>query len=211
MLILESYIAQRQNWPEEGRHVLAQYDEKSIVVYQAYKPSIGQWSVRHQRLGGPDFSYGRMSWIKPNFLWMMYRSGWGTKKDQETTLALRLARSFFDNLLETAVASAFSGSEYQSVEEWKAALQASEVRLQWDPDHDPHGKPQERRAIQLGLRGMALKRFGEEALLEILDVSDFVSEQFKNIEAGDLEKLQTPMERVYIPESGITYSSDRRR
>ena len=58
---------------------------------------------------------------------------------------------------------------------------------------------------------MALKRFGEEALLEVLDVSDFVSEQFKNIEAGDLEKLQTPMERVYIPESGITYSSGRRR
>jgi hypothetical protein len=211
MLILESYIPQRQDWPEEGRHILAQYDEKSVIVYQAYKPSIAEWSVRHQRLGGPDFSYGRMSWIKPNFLWMMYRSGWGTKKDQETTLALRLARSFFDSLLETAVASTFSGSEYQSVEEWKAALQASEVRLQWDPDHDPHGKPQERRAIQLGLRGMALKRFGEEALLEILDVSDFVSEQFKNIEAGDLEKLQTPMERLYIPESGITYSADKRR
>jgi len=24
----------------------------------------------------------RMTWIKPNFLWMMYRSGWASKKNQ---------------------------------------------------------------------------------------------------------------------------------
>jgi hypothetical protein len=39
-----------------------------------------------------------MSWIKPNFLWVMYRSGWGTKAGQELTLALRLRRSFFNGL-----------------------------------------------------------------------------------------------------------------
>jgi len=27
-----------------------------------------------------------MSWIKPNFLWMMYRCGWGTKEGQQVTL-----------------------------------------------------------------------------------------------------------------------------
>ena len=35
-------------------------------------------------------------------------------------------------------------------------MAASEVRLQWDPDHDPHGRPLARRALQLGLRGEAL-------------------------------------------------------
>src|SRR5215475_7595866 len=98
MLITESYVAQQLSWPKAGRHILAQYDEKSVVVYQAYRPSIGQWAIRHQRLGGPDFSYVRMSWIKPNFLWMMYRSGWGTKEGQETTLGLRLRREFFDRI-----------------------------------------------------------------------------------------------------------------
>ncbi|MFT5999906.1 MAG: hypothetical protein ACI81P_002365 [Neolewinella sp.] len=39
--------------------------------------------MAHQQLGGPAFSYQRMSWIKPNFLWMMYRCGWAKKQDQE--------------------------------------------------------------------------------------------------------------------------------
>ncbi|MFM7854759.1 MAG: DUF4291 family protein [Flammeovirgaceae bacterium] len=27
-------------------------------------------------------SLNRMTWMKPNFLWMMYRSGWATKHNQ---------------------------------------------------------------------------------------------------------------------------------
>src|SRR5262249_41135639 len=153
--------------------------------YQAYKPSIAYWAVQHQRLGGPDFSYSRMSWIKPNFLWMMYRSGWGTKQDQEITLALRLRRAFFEGILGDAVESSFSPSAHVSQEAWKAALESSEVRPQWDPDHDPHGRPEERRAIQLGLRGEALRRMGQEALLEVLDVSNFVSLQRNKIQDGE--------------------------
>jgi len=95
-LSTDLYAEQRLSWPESGEQILANYDEESIVVYQAYKPSIGRYAVDHGRLGGPDFSFSRMSWIKPNFLWMMYRSGWGTKNGQEMTLGLRLKRSFFD-------------------------------------------------------------------------------------------------------------------
>jgi len=75
----ESYAAQSRRWPTEGEHVLARFDDESIIVYQAYRPSIGRYAIEHGRLGGPDFSFQRMSWVKPNFLWMMYRSGWGTK------------------------------------------------------------------------------------------------------------------------------------
>ena len=184
MLILEPYLDQLRVWPPQGRHILAQYDEQSVIVYQAYKPSIAHWAIEHQRLGGPDFSYNRMSWIKPNFLWMMYRSGWGTKHDQEVTLALRLQRAFFEGILGDAVESSFSSVAQVTEEAWQAALESSEVRLQWDPDHDPHGRPEERRAIQLGLRGEALKRMGQEALLEVLDVSSFVSEQRNRVQAG---------------------------
>ena len=199
MLILEPYLAQLRVWPRQGRHILAQYDDESVIVYQAYKPSIAHWAVQHQRLGGPDFSYNRMSWIKPNFLWMMYRSGWGTKHEQEITLALRLQRAFFEGILGDAVESSFSPFVHATREAWQAALESSEVRLQWDPDHDPHGHPEERRAIQLGLRGEALKRMGQEALLEVLDVSSFVSEQRKRVEAGELRELETPRERVLLP------------
>ena len=65
-------------WPKEGRHILAQFDDDTVIVYQAYRPSIGRYAAEHGAFGG-DFSYSRMSWVKPNFLWMMYRSGWGTQ------------------------------------------------------------------------------------------------------------------------------------
>ena len=78
----EPYVAQTERWPKSGRHILAQFDDASVVVYQAYRPSIGRHAAEHGYFGG-DFSLSRMSWIKPNFLWMMYRSGWGTKEGQE--------------------------------------------------------------------------------------------------------------------------------
>jgi hypothetical protein len=73
-LITEPYLAQQARWPASGRHILAQFDVESVVVYQAYRPAIGHFAARHGYFGG-GFSLGRMSWIKPNFLWMMYRSG----------------------------------------------------------------------------------------------------------------------------------------
>ena len=100
-------------WPETGRHVLAQYDDETIVVYQAYRPEIGLYAARHGRFAA-GFSFTRMSWIKPNFLWMMYRSAWGTEEGQETILAIVLRRAFFDGLLAQAVPSAFpAGSRPQ--------------------------------------------------------------------------------------------------
>ena len=137
-----------------------------------------------------------MSWIKPNFLWMMYRSGWGTKEDQEVTLAVRLRRDAFDEILRQAVHSTFAPEVYGSEEEWRRAVAGSDVRLQWDPDHGPPGKPVERRAIQLGLRGEVLARYAREWLLGIEDVSDFVAEQRANAEAA-YERLVTPREDVY--------------
>ena len=72
---LEIYAAQAARWPAAGRHVLAAHDGTSVVVYQAYRPSIGLEAVREQALGrAPGFSRSRMSWIKPGFLWMMYRA-----------------------------------------------------------------------------------------------------------------------------------------
>src|SRR6476469_8467285 len=107
----EPYSEQRKRWPASGRHILAQFDAESVVVYQAYRPEIGRFAARHGYFGGA-FSLGRMSWIKPNFLWMMYRSGWGTKPGQEVTLAVRIRRSGFDHLLHAAVHSSFNADVY---------------------------------------------------------------------------------------------------
>jgi hypothetical protein len=192
------YLDQVNTWPSEGRHILAHYDADTIVVYQAYRPSIGEYAIKHGAFGD-GFSYARMSWIKPNFLWMMYRSGWGTKEGQETTLGLRLRRQFFDSILAQAVASSFGQSDQSSQEAWKASLASSNVRLQWDPDHDPNGNAVARRAIQLGLRGPVLEDFGKRGLIDVIDMTEFVAKQRDLMSCVGITELRTPVERVYVP------------
>ena len=194
----ENYLAQSARWPDSGRHILASYDDETIVVYQAYRPAIATWAIEHQRFGGAHFSYQRMSWIKPNFLWMMYRSGWASKKGQESVLAVRIRRSIFDGFLAAAVPSSFHAHRYESREAWKAAAQASTVRLQWDPDHGPRGGKLARRAIQLGLRGPALRAYGEHPV-SIEDASSFVRAQAAAMARQDRADPLTPLERVYRP------------
>jgi hypothetical protein len=198
VLITEPYPDQVKVWPKDGRHILAQFDDDTVIVYQAYRVGIGRFAAESGTFGG-DFSYSRMSWVKPNFLWMMYRSGWGTKEDQELTLALRLRRSYFESLLAQAVPSSWDRRLYATEDEWSVAVAQSSVRLQWDPDHHPSGTALDRRAIQLGLRGGVLETFGRRELLEVIDLSGFVTEQRSRLAAGGVGALVTPRERVYVP------------
>lgn len=202
-LTFEAYSDQLKIWPREGQHVLAQFDADSVVVYQAYNAEIGRYAVEHQRFGGA-FSFSRMSWIKPNFLWMMFRSGWGTKENQGVTLALRVRRPFFEALLADAVPSSWDRDRYTTSEEWSAAVGRSSVRLQWDPDHHPSGAKANRRAIQLGLRGRTLEAFATTELLEVIDLSEFVAEQRKVLDGRGVSALVTPRERVFTPTNPTT-------
>lgn len=192
-LLTESYDTQRVRWPQAGRHILAQYDAEKIIVYQAYCPRIGRYAAEHGYFGGA-FSLTRMSWIKPNFLWMMYRCGWATKENQETVLAVSLRRDAFEAMLAEAVPSTFVPGRYGTEREWKQAVARSQVRLQWDPDHHPSGAKLERRAIQLGLRGDFLARYARERIVGIEDITGFVTEQSLN---RDHTQLVMPREEVY--------------
>jgi len=192
----QAYSEQVKRWPGTGQHILAQFTDNMVVVYQAYRPAIGRFAAEHGYFGG-EFGYGRMSWIKPNFLWMMHRCGWGTKKGQEVTLAVRLKREGFDRILEAAVHSSFVPEVYESKECWMRTVKNSDVRLQWDPDHDPYGGKCERRAIQLGLRRKALGSYGRQWIVDIDDISGFVREQREHVTARQLDRLVTPRERVY--------------
>jgi hypothetical protein len=196
MLRVAPYREQLPDWPLEGRNILAQYDDKSIVMYQAYPPSIGSFAAKHQFFGG-SFSVSRMSWIKPNFLWMMFRSGWGTKPNQETVLAITIFRAAFDEILRMAVHSTFTAEAYDSHEEWRQALLRSPVRLQWDPDHNPYGEKERRRAIQLGLGGDVLRKYAREWIVKIEDISPMVREQRAHVLARRLDELTIPTETIY--------------
>src|SRR5690242_11582459 len=137
-LLTESYWTQVARWPKTGRHILGQFNAESFIVYQAYNTAIGRFAATHGYFGG-EFSLNRMSWIKPNFLWMMYRSGWGTKEGQQVVLAIHLRRVAFDAILQQAVHSTFVPQLYASEAAWKNTLAHSNVILHWDPDYNPIG------------------------------------------------------------------------
>ncbi len=164
-------------------------------MYQAYRPAIGHFAATHGYFGGEHFSLTRMSWVKPNFLWMMYRSGWGQKEGQEVVLAVKIKREAFDTILANAVRSSYNPDLYSTEKDWKRAVINSNVRLQWDPDHSPTGGKLERKAIQLGLRGDVLEAYAREWIISVEDISEFVSEQRQNI--GDHNKLIVPSETIY--------------
>jgi hypothetical protein len=194
-LRLKPYIDQKEKWPAKGHVILAQYDDDTVVVYQAYSRSIGRKAVERQSLDGPGFSFDRMTWIKPNFLWMMHRSEWGTAPDQKSVLAIWLARPFFDALLFAAVPSHYVPDQFPSQAAWKAAVEESEVRVQWDPDYTPEGKKLPRSAIQIGVRGEMLRRYAGEYIIQIEDIGEFIGEQAAYLETPDL--LFTPSEKIY--------------
>jgi hypothetical protein len=86
-------------------------------------------------------------------------------------------------------------------------VRESTVRLQWDPDHDPFGAELERRAIQIGLRGEALKAFGKREIIEIIDLAGFVADQRKCLTEWGVSGLATPRERVYRPSDPAAIAS----
>jgi len=196
-LRLKKYKEQLQDWPQKGYHIMAQYDDEKIIVYQSYRKIIGEFAVNNQYFGG-EFNLERMTWIKPNFLWMMYRNGWGTKEGQEYVLAIHLKMNSFKRYLEDAVYSSYDEKLGISREEWQDQVKESSGRLQWDPDHDPFGNKLERRAIQIVLRNEFTLSFAKEDIILIEDISDFVKEQHQFVLNNDLENLILPEEKQLL-------------
>lgn len=197
-LPVERYLDQVSQWPTSGKHIMAAYDEQYVVVYQAFSAEIAGYAEQYGLFdGAPGYSMDRMTWLKPNFLWMMHRSGWGTKPNQEHILAIYLDRVGFDAILRKAVHSSFVPGLYSSKESWKTMVESSWVRLQWDPDYSPSDRRLDRRAIQIGLRGKSMRYFATGGWIkEIEDITDFVREQRAN-NLSPYDNLLLPRERVY--------------
>jgi hypothetical protein len=95
-----------------ARQVRAKYSAESITVYQAYSPETAGPAVAAGRFA-PPFKRERMTWIKPSFLWMMYRCGWATKPGQERVLAVEITRAGFEWALEHACVSHFDPAQHR--------------------------------------------------------------------------------------------------
>jgi len=193
---LEDYTESKAILPKTGQQIICYRQDDFIVVYQAFRESIARFAVENQKFGGDDFSFSRMSWIKPNFLWMMYRCGWGEKDNQKRVLAIWITKTDLVGILNNSVHTAFTDTYYETEREWQKELRLKNVRLQWDPDHNPSGNPINRKAIQLGLKGDMLEKFARHQIQHIMDITPFVSEQKVNVDAKALDKLLVPVERV---------------
>lgn len=157
------------------RQVRAVFDEHEITVYQAYSSAIAVPAVAAGTFV-PPFKLGRMTWIKPSFLWMMFRSGWGTKEGQERILSIQITRAGFEEALSLACLSHFDPEVYRDHAAWAARKPASPVRVQWDPERTVTLAPLPWRSLQVGLGGTAAHRYVNDWITSITDITEHVHE-----------------------------------
>ncbi|OQP48903.1 DUF4291 domain-containing protein [Niastella populi] len=181
------------------RIIRAQYDDTTITVYQAYNNEIGQSAIQHTTFISPPFKMDRMTWIKPSFLWMMYRSGWATKENQECILAIKIKREGLAWALENSCLAHYDHKLHASAKSWQQELKRSPVRIQWDPEKDIYLQPLPYRSIQIGLSGIAVEKYVSEWITGMEDITPHCKIIHKLIAAGKTAEAQTlvPAENFY--------------
>ncbi len=104
------------------RQILANFDNEGIIIYQAFKPEIADEAL-HLGTFGKSFS--------SSFGWMLYRSGYATKPEQERILKIKITHEGFQTILAQAIPSSFDSNIFSSEDEWQKILKHSKVRYQW--------------------------------------------------------------------------------
>jgi hypothetical protein len=181
------------------RQIRAVYDARTIRVYQAYSDEIADAALAADTFVSPPFSMSRMTWIKPSFLWMMYRAGWGYKDaGQSRILAIDIRREGFEWALEHSCPSHPDRS--MSNEHWNKLKADSPVRIQWDPERDLYLQPLPHRTIQVGIRGEAVQRYVSDWITSITDVTEVAHTIHSCVESGDITKALglVPKEKPYL-------------
>lgn len=184
------------------RQIRASYADGAIRIYQAYSAAIADAALKHGTFVSPPFSMTRMTWIKPSFLWMMYRAGWGYKDDgQRRILAIDIRQEGF----EWALAHACPAERPSGLgdEDWRRLKEASPVRVQWDPERDLHFNPLPHRTIQIGLSGEAVRLYVHDWIKAVTDVTPLAHAVCADVNSGNLEsaRAKLPAERPYVSAS----------
>jgi len=178
--------------------IRAEYDSRSIIVYQAYRTAIALAALQHQRFVAP-FSLNRMTWIKPSFLWLMERSNWGLKSGQEMILAVRITRQGWEEALSQAVLTAYDPRVHHDYEDWRTQFDHTPVHVQWDPERTLRGKRLSARSIQVGLSRHIIEKYVNDWTIEIRDQTPLVHKIYGLLQAGHEARARQflPPERVY--------------
>jgi Domain of unknown function (DUF4291) len=181
-----------------ARQVRAVFDDHTVTVYQAYSPAIAEPALAAGKFV-PPFKLDRMTWIKPSFLWMMYRCGWATKPGQERVLAIRISRDGFEWALTHSSLSYYDPDVYADYAEWAERTKTMPVRIQWDPERSLPLQPLSHRAIQIGLTCDAASHYVRDWTVGITDVTGLARETHSLVTDGHLAEAaqKLPAERPY--------------
>jgi hypothetical protein len=180
------------------KQIRASFNDKTIRVYQAYSNEIADSVLLNKTFVSPPFKRTRMTWIKPSFLWMMYRAGWGYKDDgQYRILAIDITHAGFAWALNNSCESHASAGMSQAA--WEDLKRDSPVRIQWDPERDLHHNALDYRSIQIGLSATAVELYVDQWIQNITDVTVFSQSIKVLVDRGEIEsaKQQLPLELPY--------------
>lgn len=178
--------------------IRADYTQNTIVVYQSYNKIIAKSAVENQKFSTP-FSFNRMTWIKPSFLWMMERSNYGQKSNQECTLAIHIKREAWEKALRLAVLTSPEKRVYPDSQNWEEQFEKAHIYVQWDPERNIKGNKLEYRSIQVGISRHLIEEFNEEWIVKIEDYSPLVKKILSLTKQGEYNKAKKllPIEKIY--------------
>lgn len=184
--------------------IRADYDAETVVAYQAYSAVIASPALAARKFV-PPFSFTRMTWIKPSFLWLMERSNWGQKAGQECILAVRIQRSGWDEALSLGVLTSYEPSAHHTASSWHDQFAKALVHVQWDSERSLRGADLGCNSIQVGLSRHIIQKYVDDWVTEIQDCTPSVRKIHGLLKAGQADKAKKllPPERVYPVSSQV--------
>ncbi len=184
--------------------IRADYDASSIVVYQAYPQAIAAASLKAGRFVEP-FSFNRMTWIKPSFLWLMHRSNWGQKSGQECILAVRISRIGWERALASGVLTSYEPKAHASQTQWADAFAKAPVQIQWDPERNLRGAALQHGSVQVGIGRQMIHEYNESWLMELRDLTPTVAKMRDLLRRGEAQAASRhlPHEKPYPVNDGF--------
>ncbi|QDT98223.1 DUF4291 domain-containing protein [Gimesia aquarii] len=183
--------------------IRANYDRETIVMYQAYSSQIADPALKQQRFVAP-FSFNRMTWIKPSFLWLMHRSNWGKKSGQNRILAVHIIRTGWEKALSLGVLTSPEKSVYASGAEWEYEFKAAHVHIQWDTERSQRGAALPYFSVQVGLSRHIIREFVDDWIVKIEDLTPLVFKLNQMRKTGGQSlKRHLPAEKQYSVSSEL--------
>lgn len=179
------------------REIRATFDRETITIYQAYNEAIALSAVEAQKFV-PPFSFNRMTWIKPSFLWLMERSGWGKKSNQEYILAIKIKRSFWEEALSNAVLTHPEKALYKEDALWEKLFSEAKIYVQWDPERNLQGTKLPHRSIQVGVSRFWAEKYNEAIVsIENLTTLAHKIDQLRKEGKTENAKRLLPTQKTY--------------